>query len=192
MMSFVSSSLKTGRLIFIWPLDSWWGHWLWHRCLEPPDLSDLNGTDEEGDAKLWSLLNLWFGEGKVTGVGLPGTLITPGLDLSLAVVPNLILCTLSWGHIWAPPNMQQLSGGLLVMETGLDYWSWMVLMQVEWSKDVQALLVQCILWWWLGNQLPAFTQAYWIGTKLGLFANPMYGSWQHECGILCLAQTQSS
>ena len=28
----------------------------------------------------------------------------------------------------------------------------------------------------LGDQLPAFTQAYMIGTKLGLFANPTYSS----------------
>ena len=28
----------------------------------------------------------------------------------------------------------------------------------------------------LANQLPAFTQAYWIGTHKGLFADPADGS----------------
>ena len=54
------------------------------------------------------------------GVGLPITLTAPGLDLGLTVVLNLILGTLAWGHVWAPPIMQQLLGGLLVAETGLD------------------------------------------------------------------------
>ena len=69
MASFVSSSLKTGRLIFIWPLDSlqscqpWWG------CLEPPNLLDLDNMDEEVDAELWSLSNLQSGEGKGDGGG---------------------------------------------------------------------------------------------------------------------------
>ena len=43
----------------------------------------------------------------------------------------------------------------------------------------------------LGNQLPAFTQAYQIGTKLGLFANPTDGSRQCEHSIPHLTQTQS-
>ena len=43
----------------------------------------------------------------------------------------------------------------------------------------------------LGNQLLAFTQDYWIGTVLGLFANPTNGSQQHECGIPCHTPSQS-
>ena len=54
------------------------------------------------------------------GVRLPITLIAPSLDFSLAVAPNLIPGTLSWGHVWAPPIVQQLLGGLLVVELGLD------------------------------------------------------------------------
>ena len=34
-----------------------------------------------------------------------------------------------------------------------------------------------------GNQLPVFTQAYWVGIEMGLFANPTNGSRQHECSI---------
>ena len=61
MASFMSSSLKTGKFIFIWPPISL-QHWLWCECLEPPDLSDLDDTDEEVDTELWSLLNPWSGE----------------------------------------------------------------------------------------------------------------------------------
>ena len=43
----------------------------------------------------------------------------------------------------------------------------------------------------LGDQLPAFTQAHWVGIEIGLFANPTNGSQQHECSISHLTQTQS-
>ena len=42
----------------------------------------------------------------------------------------------------------------------------------------------------LGNQLLVITQAHWFGTELGLFANPTDGTWQCECGISCLVQSQ--
>ena len=58
--------------------------------------------------------------GKVMGAGLPITLFAPGLNLSLTVVPDLFVGTLSWGHVWAPPIVQQLLGGLLLIETGLN------------------------------------------------------------------------
>ena len=58
-------------------------------------ISDLDDTDEEVDAELQSLSNPCSGRGKGDGVGLPITLIAPGLDLSLAVVPDLILGTLA-------------------------------------------------------------------------------------------------
>ena len=58
---------------------------------------------------------------KVTGVGPPITLIAPSLDLSLTVVPDLTPGVLVGGQVWAPPIIQQLLGGLLVMETSLDY-----------------------------------------------------------------------
>ena len=54
------------------------------------------------------------------GVGLPMTLIGPSLNLGLTVVPSLIFGTLAWGHIWALLTIQQLLGGLLVTEMGLD------------------------------------------------------------------------
>ena len=36
----------------IWPLGSLLGCQAWHVCLEPPDLSDIDATDEEVDAEL--------------------------------------------------------------------------------------------------------------------------------------------
>ena len=110
-----------GRLIFIWPLDSWWGCWPQHGCLEPPNFLDLEDTDEEVDAVLQSLLNPQSDEGKGNGVGLPKTLVAPSLDLGLSVVPGLIHDALTWGQAWAAPIIQQLWGGLLVVETSLDY-----------------------------------------------------------------------
>ena len=55
------------------------------------------------------------------GVGLPINLVALGFDLGLTVVLNLILGTLAWGYIWPPPIMQQLLGGLLVIEIGPGY-----------------------------------------------------------------------
>ena len=58
---------------------------------------------------------------KVIEVWLPITLIAPSLDLSLAVAPGFIHDGLAWGQAWAPPIIQQLLGGLLVMKMSLDY-----------------------------------------------------------------------
>ena len=60
---------------------------------------------------------------KETGVGLPITLIAPGLNLGLTVMPGLNVDALAWDHTWAPPIIQQLLGGLLVTEMSLDYGS---------------------------------------------------------------------
>ena len=49
------------------------------------------------------------------------------------------------------PIIQQVLKALPLVETGLDCWSWMVLMQVGWSEDTQVLLVWCIFQWWLGQ-----------------------------------------
>ena len=62
MASLVSSSLKTGRLIFIWPPGSLWSCQPWCGCLEPPNPSDIDATDEEVHAELLSLSNPWSDE----------------------------------------------------------------------------------------------------------------------------------
>ena len=69
MASFMSSSLKTSRLIFIWPPDSLWHHQPWFECLEPTGITDLDDTDEEVDTELWSLSNPWSGPGEGDGGG---------------------------------------------------------------------------------------------------------------------------
>ena len=51
-----------------------------------------------------------------------------------------------------------------------------VLMQVEWNEGGQALLVWCVLQCGLGSQSLTITQAYQVGTELGLFAKPANGS----------------
>ena len=61
---------------------------------------------------------------KVIGVGLPINLIAPSLNLDLTVAPGLVHDALALGQAWAPPIIQQLLGGLLVVETSLDYESW--------------------------------------------------------------------
>ena len=57
---------------------------------------------------------------KVTKVGPTITLIVPNLDFGLVVAPDLTPGVLTGGCIWAPPFIQQLLGGLLVMEMSLD------------------------------------------------------------------------
>ena len=57
----------------------------------------------------------------MTGVVPPITLIAPGLDLGLAVAPNLAPGVLVSGQAWAPPIVLQLLGHLLFMENSLDY-----------------------------------------------------------------------
>ena len=121
MASLVSSSLKTGRLIFILPPDSLWGCQPWYECLEPPDLLDLDDTDEKVDPVLWSLSNPWPGEGEGERGGAAHNCHSPGLNLGLNVAPSLILGSLARGHVWAPPILQQLLGGLQVVGTSLDY-----------------------------------------------------------------------
>ena len=84
----MSSSLKTGRLIFIWPPDSLWCHQPQCECLEHPDLLDLDDTDEEVDVELQSLLNPQSGEGKGDGVELPIVLTSLGLCVMLGLSPS--------------------------------------------------------------------------------------------------------
>ena len=63
MAFFLSSSLKTGRLIFRSPPCSL-QHWPWYIHLEPPDLLDHDDTDEEVDTELLSLSNPLSSEGE--------------------------------------------------------------------------------------------------------------------------------
>ena len=63
MASFVSSSLKTGKLILVWALVSL--HHLPHQqCWEPSNLSDCDDTNEAFNTGLLLLLNLQSREGE--------------------------------------------------------------------------------------------------------------------------------
>ena len=43
----------------------------------------------------------------------------------------------------------------------------------------------------LGDHPLTITQAGWLGTELGMFANPAEGAWQCKHGVSCLAQALS-
>ena len=60
-------------------------------CLEPPDLSDLDETDEEVDTELLSLLKLQSGEGEGVRVGA-----AHGSHHPWATVP---------ATLWYPPSV---------------------------------------------------------------------------------------
>ena len=68
MASFMSSSLKTGKVVFIWPPDSLW-HQPWYKYLEPPDLLECDDTDEKVDTELLLFSNPWSDEGEGVRVG---------------------------------------------------------------------------------------------------------------------------
>ena len=103
---------------------------------------------------------------KVTGVEPPMARIAPSLDLSPAVAPDLAYDVLAVAQVWAPPIILQLPGGLLVMEMSLDYGNWMVLIQVGWTKGGQALMVQYVFQWWLGQSAtdhhPGLLVWHWV------------------------------
>ena len=177
-----------------WRLAGWSSYGLWIPCG-----AISHGVNALNLQIWWTLMTLMrkltlnFGHfqihdlvrAKMMGMGLPIILIAPGLNLGLPVVPSLILGTLAWGHVWASPIIQQLLEGLLVTETGLDYGSWMVLMQVEWSKGIQALLVWCIFQWWFGQSTaslhPCLPDWHWVG----LLCQP--SQWLPTMRTLCLA-----
>ena len=81
-------------------LEYWWvylhvapfsllGHCPWYGCLEPPDLSDTDATDEKLMLKFCHFQTHDLMRAKVTGVGSPVILIVSGLDLGLAAMPDL-------------------------------------------------------------------------------------------------------
>ena len=109
---------------------------------------------------------------KATEAGPPITLSVFSLGPSLTVVPGLAPDVLGEGQVWAPPITQQLLGHLLVMETSLDYKNGMVLKQVGWSEGDQALLVQCVLQWWLGKSTAGHHPGSLVWHQIGLVCQP--------------------
>ena len=97
MASFLSSSLKTGRLISMWCQGSW-QCWPQCWCLEPPDLSDLDDT----------LKHVVWWRWRCQGWG------SPRFSLLLATVLALLWCTASFmvWHLMSMPQTSQHSSAL--------------------------------------------------------------------------------
>ena len=177
MTSFVSLSLKIDKLIFIWPLDSWQGCWPQHGCLEPPNLSDLNDTDEEVDTELWSLLNPWSGkgEGDWGGVTCNSHCPWPQWQPHCGTQPH------SWYTVLQPHLGTSHHAAAVEKLAGHRDGSWLLKLNSvnaggNGSRMSRPSWVDASFSDGLGNQPLAFTQAYRIGTKLGLFANPINDS----------------
>ena len=127
-----------GRLIFIWPPGSWWEHQPWCGCLDPPDLSDLNDTDDEVDAVLLSLSNTWSDESEGDwGVATHNPCcLWPQFWSYCSTWP----CSCCHAPTGAPPIYWQSLGGWLTGGTSLGYENWMAPMQVEQNEGNQAPL----------------------------------------------------
>ena len=128
---------------------------------------------------------------KVTEVGPPITLIVFDLSLSLAVVPDLtpdVLGRTKSGHFLSVSHYWDvcwLWRQIFVTEIE-QCWSRCDWMRVAGPSWFSVSFSDC-----LGDQLPAITQACWLGTELDLFANPSDGAWQCKHGVSCLTQAQS-
>ena len=122
MASLVSSSLKTGRLIFIWPPGSLQGCLPQCGCLDPPIVSQTLKTLMM-KLTLCSYHSLIHGlmRAKVTGVEPPITPVFFGLCSGHAVAHNLVPAVLTEAQAEALPIIQQSPGGWLIMGTNLDY-----------------------------------------------------------------------
>ena len=89
------------------------------------------------------------------------TLTVSGLGPNLTVVPDLTPDSLGEDQFWALPFVQQLPGCCL------GYGNWTVLKQVGLNEGDRALLVWCVLQWWLGQSAaghhPGLLAWHWIG-----------------------------
>ena len=185
MASLVSSSLKTGRLIFIWSPGSWQEHRPWCGCLDPPNLLDIDDTDDKVDTVLLLLLNPWSDKSEAK------------LLLSLTSVPASLGCMASFLLSCPRPKPGHLPSFGVHWEVS---WSWghVLVMEIEWHRcrwiEPRATRPP----WFdvsfsdgLGDQLPAIPYAYGFGAELCLFTNQCNDPWQCKCSIPCLTQSQS-
>ena len=161
----------------MWPLGSQ-QHWPQCWCPEPPNLSHLDDTDQEVDTKLLSISNPWCGEGDGDGVMAAQGSHFLWLQSQLhcyAQPHSWIQCPMvTAGHLqsfsssWVP---HFLWGLILIAEAKWLWcrWNWV---RMSGSSGFNASFSDS-----LGNQLPAFLQAYCIGIELGFLTNPTDGSW---------------
>ena len=118
---------------------------------------------------------------KVTRVEPPITLIVSGLQShGLAAAPGLAPAVLFEGQAGAPPIIQWLLEGWLIVGTTL--WLWKLngidTGGTEWGWP-DPLGSMCPSMMAMGNQPLAITYSYGFGTELCLLANPSNDSWQH-------------
>ena len=115
--SFVSSSLKMGKLIFIWAPASPHCLPLWG-CWEPSDKSDSNDIDEAVNTKLLPLSNPWSGDGNgVEVVEAPGLFY-----IYYGSGPSEASETIVYGlncHLWECPSGENLPISQIWMVVGL-------------------------------------------------------------------------
>ena len=186
----MSSSLKTGKLILIWPPISLW-HQPWCECLEHPDLSDLDDTDEKltlifHHSQTHGLARVW-----VMGVEWPIGLISSGHNPGLIEVFTL-------GHGGSPMSMPRLLSTFISAWEPQLWWRPSLATETKWKHCTwmctgmsQSPSFHTSFGNGLAYYLPAFLQGHSVGIKLGLLVNPTNVSSQCEHGIMCLAQAQS-
>ena len=182
MASLVSSSLKTGRFIFMRPLVSLWGHQPWHGHLEPHDLSDTEATDEEADTELLSLSNPWSDKSK----GNQGEATHNSCGLQSQTQPW------SWWAGWGLSLGTSHHSATTGMFAGSGHESWLWKLNgvetggIEWGQPGPlGLMCPSVMAWAISHQPLTITQACQLGTELGWFANPSNSMWQCKCDILC-------
>ena len=157
MVSFMSSSLKTGRLIFIGPPGSLW-HQPWCNCLEPPNLLDLDDTNEDVDTELLSLLNPWSSEGE----GAEGC----AAHRWCCCWPCCSTQPWSWcGSWWACPGPSMCSSALWGLVSTVNH-KWWCHQQMRMGTS-RLSCFNVLFCNGLGYQLLAFPQAQWVGVELG-------------------------
>ena len=135
MVSFVSLSLKMGKLIFVWAPVSLCHlpHW---ECWEPSDLSDCDDTDEAVDMELQMLSNPQSGEGEGDQVVSASGPFHIDCSPSLSAASGVMVDGQNW-HCW---------GGLFG-ENHLDGRIWIVAASKDASMVSPALLpLSGILW----------------------------------------------
>ena len=180
----MSLSLKTGWLIFIGPPGSLRCQPQCN-CLEPPNLLDLEDTDEDVYTELLPLSNPWSSDGEwVRGVP-PTGLITDGCSYGCVAAPYPSHCVMVNKYaqvpLWAHQHygISPLVG--LVSPVKHKWWChWQMRMEMSRSSCYDALFCNG-----LGYQLPAFLQAQWVGVELGLLTKPTDDPWYDKHDVPC-------
>ena len=136
-------------------------------CLEPPNPSNIDATDEEVDAELLSLSNPWSDEGKGDWGGATHNshCLWPQSWPCCGAPPHF-WCT-GWGPSLGTSHHSAAAGRLA--GHGDESWLWKLngvdAGEMEWGG--QTPLVQCVLQWWFGwstaSHHPGLLVWHWVG-----------------------------